>query len=169
MIEVLIIFFAKIVEVSLSTLRTVFITKGAKLYSFFIALVEITIWLSVVSRVIIGITEHPFKMIAYAVGYAVGQVVGITLEEKIGFGVVILEVIADREEGVKLTNILREKGVAVTQVLAEGMTAEKYILSMYIQRKQKAEVIKIIKEYSNTAMVAVNDVSNVYGGYGLCK
>lgn len=169
MIEALIIFIAKIAEVSLSTIRTVFITKGAKLYSSLIALVEITIWLSIVSKIIVGITEQPLKMIGYAFGYAVGQIVGIMLEQKIGFAVAMLEVIVNKEEGTKLINILRDRGIAVTQVLAEGMTTEKYILSMYIQRKQKTEILELIKENSNSSMVALNDVRKVYGGYGLCK
>jgi uncharacterized protein YebE (UPF0316 family) len=59
----LFIFFAKIFEVSLMTVRTVLITRGEKLWGSIIGFVEVILWLYLISNVLIGISENPVKMI----------------------------------------------------------------------------------------------------------
>ena len=77
------IFLAKIVEVSLMTLRTVLITRGEKVVGSIIGFFEVIIWLYLVSTVLVGISEDPIKMVVYALGFSVGNYVGSFLEEKL--------------------------------------------------------------------------------------
>ena len=72
----ILIFSAKIIEVSLTTVRTVLITRGEKFYASLIGFVEVLIWLYVISSVIIGIDKEPLKMVTYALGFACGNYIG---------------------------------------------------------------------------------------------
>jgi len=105
----IIIFIAKIIEVTIGVLRMVLITKGERKLATVIAFFEIVIWLLVVSTVLVDITEDPFKVLAYAAGFAFGQMFGSLLEDKIALGNIRVEIIADEDIGIKLANHLREQ------------------------------------------------------------
>lgn len=83
------IFLAKIIEVSIGTLRSILIVKGYRKTAVLLSLVEISIWVFVASRVITGLTESPYKGIAYALGFAAGVWCGSILEEKLAFGKIL--------------------------------------------------------------------------------
>ncbi len=80
------IFFAKIIEVALMTVRTVLITRGEKLYGSIIGFIEVTIWLYVTSSVLSGIKDDPIRMVVYALGFTCGNYVGCVIEEKLAIG-----------------------------------------------------------------------------------
>jgi len=117
----LFIFFAKIVEVSLMTVRTVLITRGEKLSGSIIGFFEVGIWLYVVSTVLVGIKEDPMRMIAYSLGFACGNYVGCMLEEKLALGILTINAITSKDDGIKLAEVLRENDIGVTMMDAEGM------------------------------------------------
>ena len=81
-----IIFFAKIIEVSISTVRIVFINKGEKIKGAALGFIEIMIWLIVVSSVLNNITEDPIKVFIYAIAFSLGNFFGVTIESKIAVG-----------------------------------------------------------------------------------
>ena len=78
----IIIFCAKIIEVSISTIRVVFIGKGERVKGAILGFVEIMIWLVVVSSVLNNITEDPYKMFIYAAAFSLGNFLGVTIESK---------------------------------------------------------------------------------------
>lgn len=165
----LIIFFAKIIEVSLITVKTIFITKKEKGIASVIAFFEIMLWLVVVSRVIVGITSYPNRMIAYALGYALGHFVGLTLEEKINYGLVTLQIILSKEEGNKLAVYLRENHIGVTEIKAYGRVNEKRILMVHLKRKIKNQTVDYVKSNYPNAFITMGDLAPLYGGYGVKK
>lgn len=165
----LLIFFAKITEVSLMTIRTVYITKGEKLYGSLIGFVEVMIWLYVVSVVLINIQEHPARMVVYALGFSCGNYVGCIIEEKLAIGLLTINIITSGEDGEKLAEILREKNIGVTIVKAEGINEDKKMLIIHVKRKRKEEVINIIGNSKINTVTTINDIRRVYGGYGLRK
>lgn len=165
----LLIFFAKITEVALTTIRTVYITKGEKLYGSLIGFVEVIIWLNVVGVVLVNIQENPAKMIVYALGFSCGNYVGCIIEEKLAVGLLTINTITSGADGEKLAEILREKNIGVTIINAEGINEDKKMLIIHVKRKRKQEVIKIIANTKINAVTTINDVRTVYGGYGLKK
>lgn len=169
MIWYFIIFAAKVVEVSLMTLRTVLVTKGEKGYGALIGIFEITIWIILTSTVLAGLKDDPFKMVVYALGFAVGIYLGSTIEEKLAIGLVTVQVIVNGDEGEILTEGLREKGIGMTVINGQGLSEAKMILILHIQRKKKNEIIKEIIKTVPNALVSSNDLKTVYGGYGLLK
>lgn len=169
MLGLIAIFLAKIAEVTLTTMRMLYINKGAKIHASVIGFVEVLIWLQVASVVLIGINENPAKMIVYALGFAAGSFVGLLIEDKIGLGYSRLEIITNKEEGEILASELRKLGKAVTITEAAGKDGEKIILSTFVRRKAKGIVLNKIEQLNIKGVVTVSEIQKVYGGFGLKK
>ena len=169
MIYYIAIFLAKILEVSLMTVRTVLITRGEKVYGSIIGFVEVVIWLYVVSAVLVGIKDDPIRMVVYALGFACGNYLGSFLEEKLALGILTINVIASQENGEKIASILRKENVGVTAVAAEGINEIKKMLVIHVKRKRKNEIIKLIESTALNCVISINDTRTVYGGYGIRK
>lgn len=163
------ILLAKIVEVSIGTIRIVLITRGEKLLGACIGFVEVIIWLILVSTVLTNVSEDPVKVVIYAVGFAVGNYVGSMLEEKLAIGNIRLEAIVSKEDGETLVSNIRDKGYAVTVIDGRGMTLEREVLLMNIKRKHYNQVVDMIKRFQENVVITVNDVKPVYGGHGTLK
>jgi uncharacterized protein YebE (UPF0316 family) len=86
------IFFARICDVSIGTVRTIVTVQGRSVVAFFLAIFELLIWITVVSTVIHKIKDQPVLALFYAFGYATGNVVGIAVERKIALGIIVLRV-----------------------------------------------------------------------------
>jgi uncharacterized protein YebE (UPF0316 family) len=78
-----IVFFARICDVSIGTVRTITTVQGRTGIAFILAVFEITIWISVAGVVINQIRENPILIFFYALGYATGNVVGIITEKNL--------------------------------------------------------------------------------------
>jgi len=161
----IIIFVAKIIEVTIGVLRMVLITKGERKLATVIAFFEIVIWLLVVSTVLVDITEDPFKVLAYAAGFAFGQMFGSLLEDKIALGNIRVEIIADEDIGIKLANHLRDNKFGVTTIEASGMTHKKMIIFLYAARKQMKNILNLCNEVSKDLVITVDDIRPLAGGY----
>lgn len=169
MLTYMFIFFAKIIEVSLMTIRTVLITRGEKLYGSLIGFVEVSIWLYVIGKVLVNIDQDPIKMVVYALGFTCGNYIGCILEEKLALGIVTINLISSEEDGKKLAELLREQQVGVTVVEAEGLKEDKKMLIAHVKRKRKNEILRIIENSDIKAVISIVDTKTVYGGYGIKK
>ncbi|WMJ82153.1 DUF5698 domain-containing protein [Clostridium sp. MB40-C1] len=169
MITYIFIFFAKILEVSLTTIRTVFITRGEKLLAAVIGFFEVSIWLYVIGRVLSGIQEDPKKMVIYALGFACGNYIGCIIEDKLALGILTMNVIVGEKDSIELSRVLREQSIGVTIVEGEGIHSKRKILIIHAKRKRKNDIIKIIENTNISAVISINDTKTVYGGYGIKK
>ncbi len=163
----LLIFIVKVFEVSLATLRIVLITKDERIKGAAIGFFEVIIWVLVVSAVLQNITEDPFKIVVYALGFAVGNYVGSLLENKLAIGVTNIEVIAHKNHGKRLAKHLRGNGLAVTSVNAYGMNDKREILYLHVPRKQVKQTVNKIRTFQEDVVITINDIKPVYGGYKL--
>lgn len=163
------IFIIKVFEVSISTLRIVLITKDERLKGAFLAFFEVILWLLVITAVLRDITEDPFKMIVYALGFAVGNYLGSWLENKLGTGNASIEVISKRQDAKEITKVLRNHGLAVTSVAAKGMKSPREILVIYITRRNIQKTVKMIRAVNENVVITIHDIKPVYGGYQLFR
>lgn len=120
MLTGVIVFLARICDVSIGTVRTIVTVQGRTVIAFGLAIFEITIWVFVAGTVINQIREQPVLVIFYACGYATGNVVGILVERRLAFGLNILKVLT-RQAGSEIADYLRGKGQPVTVFVGEGM------------------------------------------------
>ena len=169
MFSFILIFFAKIVEVSLTTIRIVLITRGEKFYGSVIGFFEVLIWLYVIGTMLVGINEAPLKMITYASGFACGNYIGCILEEKLALGLITINAIVSEKYGETLAKILRKENVGVTLIEAEGLREEKKMLILHVKRKRKSEILHLIENSEINAVISLADTKSIYGGYGIRK
>lgn len=165
----ILIFFVKVFEVSLATLRIVLITKDERFKGAIIGFFEVIIWVLVVSTVLSNITADPFKVVVYAFGFAVGNFVGSKLENYLAIGTTNIEAIVHKKDGKPLSIALRERGYAVTAVEAFGMNDRREILYMHVQRKKVKAVTALIKSFQEDCVITIHDIKPVYGGYSLFR
>jgi len=116
------VFFARIIDVSLGTIRTLYIVRGRMGIAFFLGLLEISMWLVVISAVIKQIADKPVLGVFYALGFSTGNVVGIILERRIASGNLVLRVFV-KGMGRRMAESIRRKGYPVTPSGARAQPA----------------------------------------------
>lgn len=164
------IFFLKFVEVTISTLRIVIVTKGERVKGALIAFFEVMLWVFVVTLVLDDLMSDPFKIVIYGAAFASGNYIGSVLEEKLALGTINITAITGVKEGSKLAEAMREEGYALTSIHGSGRESEKLILYLHIPRKKVHETIDLLKEKSPGVVITVNEIRPIYGGYrGLRK
>jgi len=154
------IFLARICDVSIGTIRTIVTVQGRTVIAFFLAVFEITIWITVVSTVIHQITAKPLLVIFYAFGFATGNVVGIMVERKLAFGMIILKVIT-RTAGNAISGRLREMGQPVTIFTGEGMKGPVDELYIACRRKDLRWLITEVKKHDPDAFYVIEQARDV--------
>ncbi len=165
----LMIFVAKMIEVSIATTRIVLITRGERVLGAFLGFFEVIIWIILVSTVLTNISEDPIKVVVYAAGFAFGNYMGSVVEQKLAIGNMRVEAIVMEEHGDDLANQIRSHGHAVTVIDGKGMNYDRKVLLMNIRRKDYPDVVSQIKATQSNVVITANDIKPVYGGYGLLK
>ena len=155
-----IVFFARICDVSIGTVRTIITVQGRTVIAFILAIFEITIWILVASTVINQIKDQPLLIVFYAFGYATGNVVGIVVERKLAFGIIILKVLT-RNAGKEITDSLREKGQPVTVFIGEGMRGPVSELYIACRRRDLIWILEVVKEFDRQAFYIVEQARDM--------
>jgi uncharacterized protein YebE (UPF0316 family) len=152
----LLIFFARVVDVSFGTLRIVYIAKGRRYIAPMLGFVEVLIWLLAIGQIIKNL-NNVACYIAYAGGFATGNFVGIWIENKLALGTQVLRIITSRDALDLITN-LKNKGYGITLLDAEGSQGPVKMIFTIIKRKNLTEVIELIRTYNPKAFYSVEDV-----------
>ncbi len=152
----LLIFAARIVDVSIGTIRVIFIARGLKIFAPVLGFFEVLIWLIAIQNILANLT-NVFCYIGYAGGFATGTYIGMLLEEKISMGKVIIRIITGKDAS-SLLEALKKARCTVTSTGAEGPDGNvKLILSVF-DRQDLHKVIRLIKKHDPTAFYSVEDV-----------
>ncbi len=160
------IFFVRIVDVSLGTIRTIFIVKGNKVISALIAFVEALIWFLIVKEALNTLDGSIWIAFSYAAGFATGTYIGGLLSDLLIPGKVTLQVFATHRRK-HIIQELRNNGYAVTSLEYDGIeSSEKnYMLYINVDRKQEKKLIKLIRSLDRDTFFIVNEAKNVINGY----
>lgn len=160
------IFFGKLLEVSLSTLRMVLINRGMRAVGALIAIVEIMLWLLVASSVLVGFSTDFWKGIVYALAYALGNYLGSWLDDVLAFGLSHVQVIMPDQLTASLAaEQLRSKGFGVTLIDVKGMQSGHSMLLMDMKRKRLNEVLDFLHDTQENCVITVSDIKTQHGGY----
>ncbi len=161
----LLIFMARILDVSIGTLRIIFVAKGLKYFAAILGFFESLIWLIAVTQVMQNLSSW-YTYIAFACGFAAGNYVGVALEERIAVGNLLIRVITMREAD-ELVSVLRKAGYGVTSVDARGESGPVKLIFSIIKRRKLAEIVDIIKKYNPKAFYTIEDMRYVNQTYPL--
>ncbi len=159
----LLIFFARIMDVSIGTMRLIFVSKGFKYIAPTLGFFEVIIWLLAISQIMQHL-DNLFCYLAYGLGFATGNYIGIVLEEKVSIGKVLIRVIPKNETTV-LVKYLRERGYGVTTVDVEGMTGSVKMALSIVNRKDIKDYVEIVKRFNPAAFYTIEDISSVNEGF----
>lgn len=157
------IFFVRIIDVSLGTIRTLFVVKGKRLIASAIGFVEVLVWFLVVKEALNTDSNSIFIAISYALGFATGTYIGGFLSELLITGKIEVQVFTEENDLVK---ILRKHGYAVTVIDCKGYnTAAKYMLYISVEKKKQKELRILIKSNDEKAFIVENEIKHVENGY----
>ena len=158
----LIIFFARICDVSLGTMRIVFVSKGKKNIAPILGFFELFIWIVVINEVFKS-ADSIVCYLAYAGGYAAGNFIGLNIEERLALGSQLIKVFSPKDVTL-LQKHLNEAGFGVTVIEGDGSAGKVKILYTVINRKTFAQVEKILKEFDPLIFYVIEDVRLVKSG-----
>lgn len=151
----LMIFCARVVDVSLSTIRHAMIIRGKRAISFGIAFVENLIWVFAVSKVLQDLSE-PITALAFALGFATGTFVGITLEGKLLIGEQVVKVFTSLGE--EVANHLRASGFRLTEFMGKGRDGEVSLLFVQVKRRDAQKVLALARELDPACYLLIEDI-----------
>jgi uncharacterized protein YebE (UPF0316 family) len=158
----LLIFFARVADVSIGTVRIIFVSRGMKFLAPICGFFEILIWLVAIGKVFQNFS-NPVFYIAYAGGFATGNYVGIYIEEKLAMGLCVLRIIT-RKDATDLIEFLKAAGYGVTLIDALGSKGPVKIIYTVIRRHDINEIDKIIQRFNPKAFYSIEDVRFVSEG-----
>ncbi|MDR2233273.1 MAG: DUF5698 domain-containing protein [Tannerella sp.] len=158
----IIIFFGRICDVTLGTLRIIFVSKGEKMKAPIVGFFEVFIWIVVISQIFSHAT-HIISYLAYALGYASGNFVGIMIENKIGYGYQLFRIYT-KKNGAELTKILNQMGFGSTLIRGEGAISEIDIIESVVRRKAEKRMSEIITSFDPDAFYVIEDIRSKQKG-----
>ena len=161
---------AKIVEISIQSLKTCMMVKGERLKAAGLGFVECVIWGLVISTIIGTLGDNLFLLLFYCIGYASGLFIGSFIESKIALGTSNLELIANDESTELITEYLKEQDRGYTVFAGHGSKDKMNMIFIVIPRREMAGMIKDVRRIcDNKVFVVASDVSKHAGGYRMVK
>jgi uncharacterized protein YebE (UPF0316 family) len=156
------IFLARICDVSIGTMRIIFVSKGKKNIAPVLGFFEVLIWIIAISKIMQNLDNY-VNYVAYAAGFATGNFVGMIIEEKLAMGIQMIRVFTN-EKGMDLVKILNSNGFGATTVEAHGAKEKVHLVYSIVHRNELEKVLDIINEYNPRAFFTIEDVKAVNEG-----
>jgi len=156
------IFVARVADVSLGTIRVIFISRGLKYFAALMGFFEILIWLLAIGQIMKNLS-HPACYIAYAGGFAMGNFVGIWIAEKLSLGVVLIRVVT-KKDATELVGYFKSADYGVTCVDGHGTTGQVKVVFTILPRREVRKVVDLIKKFNPKAFYTIEEVGFVGKG-----
>ncbi|MGQ7869483.1 DUF2179 domain-containing protein [Sunxiuqinia sp. sy24] len=155
----LLIFFARISDVTVGTLRIVMVSKGQKLIAPLLGFFEVIIWLITMSKIIQNI-DNWVAYVAYGAGFAAGNYIGLMIEERLAVGIVQLQIIT-RKSAQNLIAKLKASGYGITHHEAQGAIEKVAVIYTIIKRNELNKVLEIMRTYNPNAFYSIEDIKSM--------
>jgi len=153
------IFFARVCDVSLGTIRIIFISKGIKFLAPLVGFFEILIWLLAIGQIMQNLTNI-YYYIFYAAGFATGNFVGIILDEKLSIGTVSIRIIT-KKDATELIKALKNNKINLTILNAEGPNGKVKVIFTVVNRQNISKIINIVKIHNPKSFYSIEDIRYV--------
>jgi uncharacterized protein YebE (UPF0316 family) len=158
----LLIFCARICDVSIGTIRILFLQRGHKLWAPLLGFFEVIIWLLAIRQIMQNLNNWVCYA-AYGSGFAMGNLIGIRLEERLAYGKLVLRIITSSPAG-RLAASLRSMGYGVTELDAKGSAGPVNLLLAVIERKDLGRAVEWIGAHQPGAFFSIEDTRTVHAG-----
>lgn len=154
------IFLARILDVTMGTIRIIFISKGLKYLAPLVGFFEVLVWLFAITQIMQNLTNF-LNYIAYAGGFAIGTFFGIYLESKLAMGYLSV-VTVTKKDPTGLIEKLEISGYKTTSIDAKGKKSNVEMIFTIVKRKRLRRVVNIIKNFDPRAFYSVEDVKYMH-------
>ena len=166
----LIICAAKIIEITIQSLKTCMMVKGQRGKAAALGFAECAVWGLVISTIISTLGDNILLLLFYCIGYAAGLFLGSTIEGKIALGTSNLELIANQDNTEKIVEYLKQHGRGYTVFGGHGSIDKMNMIFIVLPRKETPTALKAIRKCcDNKVFVVASEVSKYAGGYGMVK
>lgn len=153
------IFLARVIDVSMGTIRVIFISRGHKLWAPLIGFFEVLIWLVAMGQIMQNLS-NPATYLAFAAGFATGNYVGLRIAEKLSLGIVTVRVITNKPADGLLAALIANN-YSVTSLDAEGARGRVKVLFTVLPRKCAHKVVELVDKFDHRAFYTIEEVSYV--------
>jgi uncharacterized protein YebE (UPF0316 family) len=159
----LFVFTMRVIDMSLDTLRLLFVMRGRKFLAGGIGVVQATVFILAVSTVLKGPLD-PLTVAGYALGFGAGVIIGMIAEQRLALGYNMLRVYSPTS-GQAIAEALRAASFAVTEFTAHGRDGEITVVNSAIARRDTAKAQTIIKQIDPGAFITVDEIQPLQRGY----
>jgi uncharacterized protein YebE (UPF0316 family) len=159
----LLIFVARVLNVSMATVRTLLSMRGQKRLATLIGFFESLVFILAISKALQDV-GNIWNVLGYSGGFAAGTLLGMIIEERLAFGYAAVQVISQLS-GQQIAAALRQAGYGVTQVVGEGLSGRVHVVTTVANRRDIPAIMELISSVDSTAFITVDDASHVYRGY----
>lgn len=157
-----IIFFGRVLDVSMGTLRIIFVSKGERFLAPIIGFFEVFIWIVIISQILSRANDLT-AYLCYAGGYATGNFIGILIEQRIAYGIVLCRIYT-RKNGLELISLLKSKGHGATLVHGTGSVDKVDIIETVIDRKEMKNLSKTLTGFDPNLFYVIEDIRTKQNG-----
>jgi len=162
-LTLVLIFFARVVDVSIGTFRIILVSRGYRNIAPFFGFFEVLIWITALGQIFKNLNGF-YSYIFYAAGFATGTFVGMKLESIISFGYQSLRIITT-EKVTALPLTLREEGYGITTVNGRGMKGDVMLIYTTVPRSKVNHVLEIVEELEPHSFITIEDVRSFKSGF----
>jgi uncharacterized protein YebE (UPF0316 family) len=162
-LSALLIFALRVSDMTLDTLRVLFVMRGKKKIAWVLGFFQSAIFVLAIGKVLTQV-NNPLNIIGYAAGFATGNVVGMLIEERIAIGHIMINIISPRR-GSAIVMHLRENGYAVTELSGRGKDGMVSMINASVLRKQVEAVYQLVNEIDPEAFITAEDVRPIRRGF----
>jgi uncharacterized protein YebE (UPF0316 family) len=160
----LLIFCMRIADVSIGTIRTIYTIRGQRGVAMCLGVIESGIWILAISKAVELMRQNPLAMVGWAFGFGFGTFVGITVEQWLATGTIIVRVIS-LNKACELRDALLSEDVGVTRLQGEGRNGEVNVLFVIAARRRTNELIKKVQSIDADAFITIDPIATAIGGY----
>ncbi|OGO18742.1 MAG: hypothetical protein A2Z14_09650 [Chloroflexi bacterium RBG_16_48_8] len=159
----LLIFILRVTDMSLDTLRVLFVLRGRRSVTWILGFLQSTLWVIAITSVLNNL-DNLLNVIAYAGGFATGNVLGMVIEDRLAIGHAHMRVISSRK-GSAIIEAIRRLGYAVTEISGRGKDGTVTIISCSIKRSHIAKIQKEISQIDQDAFITVEEIRPIHRGF----
>jgi len=157
------IFAIRVLNMAVDTVRMLTVMRGMRTITWILGVIQTVLFVVALGSVVNDL-NNPLNIIAYSVGFATGNVIGMMIEKRLAFGYVNMTIISSKQ-GEELAVKLRKAGHAVTEIPARGKDGGVEILECSVQRKFAADVQNTVLTIDPEAFITSRDIQRIWRGY----
>lgn len=160
------IFLARILDVSIGTIRMILIVRNKKLFGTFCAFFEVFIWFLIAKEALNTELNSIFIPIAYCAGYATGTYIGAFISDRFIDGVVGVQFITAKNTK-EIVHTIRSKGFAVSIIplKEEDNRDHKDMLYIQLNKSKLNKLTVLLKTLDEKGFIIVSETKSVVNGF----